>query len=236
MLAVLKHRFVSSLLVGLMLGHLTAARPADAPAPRGPAPTVGKTQVMARQELRSLSRREVWQTIQNELVKRGIRAAGNLRPQDLTLQSAVPVFKNDLGLQVKKIGFDPIRREIVFELWASNEPQYLPFEVTTRRDPASLGLAQLPDLNWGETVGASKEFHRDNPEQGKNRLRSQLPVLAKPGKPATLVITGENIRITTTVVPLQPGSKGQCIRVRDPASALIMTAEVVDEGLLRASF
>ena len=38
------------------------------------------------------------------------------------------------GIEVKRIGFDPIRRETVFELWTSHEPQYLPFEVTTRRD------------------------------------------------------------------------------------------------------
>ena len=47
---------------------------------------------------------------------------------------------------------------------------------------------------------------------------------------------GQNVRITTTVVPLQPGSKGQCILVRDPATARVMTAEVVDEGLLQTSF
>ncbi len=66
--------------------------------------------------------------------------------------------------------------------------------------------------------------------------RSKAPVLAKPGRPATLVMLGQNVRITTTVVPLQPGSKGQCILVRDLATARVMTAEVVDEGLLRTSF
>ena len=45
--------------------------------------------------------------------------------------------------------------------------------------------------------------------QGASRARSKPPVLAKPGKPATLVMLGENVRITTTVVPLQPGIKGQ---------------------------
>jgi flagella basal body P-ring formation protein FlgA len=47
---------------------------------------------------------------------------------------------------------------------------------------------------------------------------------------------GQNMRITTTVVPLEPGSKGQTIRVRDVVTARVMTAEVVDEGLLRTSF
>ena len=69
-----------------------------------------------------------------------------------------------------------------------------------------------------------------------SQARSKPPVLAKPGKPATLVMLGQNVRITTTVVPLQPGTKGQCILVRESATARVMTAEVVDEGLLQTSF
>jgi flagella basal body P-ring formation protein FlgA len=61
-------------------------------------------------------------------------------------------------------------------------------------------------------------------------------MLAKPGRPATLVMLGQNVRVTTTVVPLQPGIKGQVILVRDPATARVMKAEVVDEGLLWTSF
>jgi flagella basal body P-ring formation protein FlgA len=47
---------------------------------------------------------------------------------------------------------------------------------------------------------------------------------------------GENVRITATVIPLQPGSKGQRILVRELTTARVMNAEVVDEGLLRTSF
>jgi flagella basal body P-ring formation protein FlgA len=47
---------------------------------------------------------------------------------------------------------------------------------------------------------------------------------------------GQNVRITTTVVPLQPGIKGQSILVRNLATARVTTAEVVDEGQLRTSF
>jgi flagella basal body P-ring formation protein FlgA len=47
---------------------------------------------------------------------------------------------------------------------------------------------------------------------------------------------GHNSRITMTVIPLESGSKGQLIRVRDPANERLLTAEVVAEGLLRASF
>jgi hypothetical protein len=161
-----------------------------------------------------------------------------LQPGDLKIQSSVPVLKDDMGLQVKKIGFDAIRRETVFELWASYEPQYLPFDVTTRRDPQSLGLSPRPEWKLGEAGGASNESGDRYPVigQGVSRTRSKPPVLAKRGRPATLVMLGQNIRITTTVVPLEPGSKGQRILVRDPATARVMTVEVVAEGLLRTSF
>jgi flagella basal body P-ring formation protein FlgA len=61
-------------------------------------------------------------------------------------------------------------------------------------------------------------------------------VLAKPGTLATVIMLGQNVRITTTVAPLQPGVRGQIILVRDLSSARLMTAEVVDENLLQMRF
>jgi hypothetical protein len=185
--------------------------------------------------VRPLSRREIFQAIQNDLARMGISERGELQPGDLRIQSSVPALRDDMGLQVKRVGFDPIRRETVFELWTSHAPQYLPFEVTTRRNPQSFGLAPRPEWKLGDADGV---LRKGNPAIGKevNRATSKLPVLAKPGRSATLVMLGENVRITTSVVPLQPGTKGQCILVRDLATARVMTAEVVDEGLLRTSF
>jgi hypothetical protein len=169
------------------------------------------------------------------MAQMGISGQGGLQPEDLKIQSSVPALKGDVGLEVKRIGFDLIRRETVFELWTSHEPQYLPFEVTTRRDPQSLGLTS--NLAWvpGE-AGGDPRAESPGIGGGMGGARPKAPVLAKPGRPATLVMLGQNVRITTTVVPLQPGSKGQCILVRDMATARVMTAEVVGEGLLRTSF
>jgi flagella basal body P-ring formation protein FlgA len=47
---------------------------------------------------------------------------------------------------------------------------------------------------------------------------------------------GQNVRVTTTVNPLQPGSKGQRILVRDTTTARVLKAEVVDQGLLQTNF
>jgi hypothetical protein len=191
--------------------------------------------VIPRLAPRLLSRREIFQAIQNDLAQMGISGRAELRPGDLNIQSSVPVLRVDMALKVKNVAFDPIRRETVFELWAPQEPQYLPFEVTTRRDPQILGLASKLAWRPVEAVGDSRT---DSPTtgQGASRARSKAPVLAKPGRPATLVMLGQNVRITTTVVPLQPGTKGQCILVRESTTARVMTAEVVDENLLQTSF
>jgi len=230
-----KSRVVSALGLLLVLTPLKHALPANASLRKGVAPVSDGSEEFPRREPRPLSRREIFQAIQDDLAQRGISGRGELRPGDLNIQSSVPVLKVDMGLKVKKVGYDPIRREVVFELWASHEPQYLPFDVTTRRDPQSLGLTS--NLTWkpGDT-GGNARTESSATGQEMNSSRTKAPVLAKPGRLAILVMLGQNVRITTTVVPLQPGVKGQFILVRDPATMRVMSAEVVDEGLLRTSF
>jgi len=220
-------------MLSVMLAPLTDARSADAPLRKTLAAHSQESEVVLRHVPRPLSRREIFQAIQNDLAQRGV--SGELRPGDLKIQSSVPVLKVDKGLMVKNIRYDPIRRETVFELWASQVPQYLPFAVTTRRDPQSLGLTSHLAWKPGEAGGGFlTESHTTG--QGVSQARSKAPVLVKPGRPATLVMLGQNVRITTTVVPLQPGSKGQCILVRESTTARVMRAEVIDEGLLQTSF
>jgi hypothetical protein len=235
MLVVSKSRVVGALLLFFLVDPLTGARSADIPFRKGRLDASQERAGTTRPVIRTITRQEILHAIQNDLTRMGITGAGGLLPGDLEIQSSLPALKDDMGLQVKKIGFDPIRRATIFEMWTSHAPKYLPFEVTTRRNPESLGLTPHPKWNPGDADG---ETRSGNPatDQGLSRARSKLPILAKPGKQATLVMLGQNVRITTTVVPLQPGTKGQCILVRDLATARVMKAEVVDQGLLRTSF
>jgi hypothetical protein len=233
--AIRKSQAVSALLLLLILAPLADMRPADAPLRKARAEARSESDVILLRQPHPLSRREIFRAIQDDLARREISGRGELRPEDLNIQSSVPVLKVDTGLKVKRIGFDPFRHVVVFELWASQEPQFLPFEVTTRRDPLSWGLTSGSAWRLAE---AAEELPIKSPAKAQeaSRARSKPPMLAKPGTPATLVMQGQNMRITTTVVPLEPGSKGQTIRVRDVVTARVMTAEVVDEGLLRTSF
>lgn len=232
MLAALKTRSLMGLPLLLMLFGANASS-ANVPTTKTWAAPPLRRQATTEVMPRSLSRREIYQAIQNYLQQMGTASRGNLRPEDLRIQSSVPSLKDHAGLEVKNIGFDSLRQAVVFELWTSHEPQYLPFAVTTRRDPALWGMPQL--LN-GNTGNAGKESNGETSNIGKaaDVTSRKQPVLVKPGRPATLVMQGPNMRVTTTVVPLQPGAKGQTIMVRDATTARVMRAEVVDEGLLQA--
>jgi hypothetical protein len=232
MTAARKIRIVSAALLALMVTLAARGRSADVPVRKALLTHSEQSELMPQSASRLLSRQEIYQAIQSDLARRTTSTRGDLRPDDLRIQSSVPVLNSEMGLEVKKVSFDPIRRETVFQLWASQEPQYLPFEVTTRRDPRSLGIDQL----WaGSRVEADKG---DSGTKGRNTGGAAYKplVLAKPGSLATLIMLSQNVRITTSVVPLQPGTKGQRILVRDLTTSAVRSAEVVGEGLLQTSF
>ncbi len=60
-------------------------------------------------------------------------------------------------------------------------------------------------------------------------------VLVRAGQTATLVIQNKRLRISTPIICLESGSRGQTIRVSSIDRKRISTAEVVDEGVLRGS-
>ena len=214
---------------------LTGASPADAAlrdVPTAPSRPGGEA---SGREFRPISRGEIFRAIQDDLAEREILGRERLRPEDLHIQFSAPDTQPDMGLEVMRIGFDPIRRETVFELWTSRAPEYLPFEVTTRRDPRNWGFS--PPADWNvEDRQARAGKGEPATGQGLGGARTKLPLLARPGTPATLVMLGQNLRISITVVPLQPGTKGQCILVRDSTTGRVIRAEVVDDGLLQTSF
>lgn len=238
MFVVPKSQIAIALLLPMLLALMTDARSADAPLPKGLAAPSPENSGSPQRELRPVSRRDIFQAIQSDLAMMGVSTREGLRPEDLNIQSSLPSLRVDMGLEVKKVQYNPLRREVVFELWASHEPQYLPFTVTTRRDPQSLGLTSLSGWRPADAGGLSSESRTESQATGQRTSRAGVmpPVLVKPGRPATLVMLGQNVRITTAVVPLQPGSLGQSILVRDLTTARVLKAEVVDVGLLRTSF
>ncbi len=211
---------------------------------------------------RRISRQEIWEAIRAAMKEQGVGKADDLRPEALRVQTCVWVTKNDAGLQVKRTDFDPVRQRTVFQLWTSKEPRLLPFEVTTDWAPEANVVVARHDLARGSIVTASdvevtrrrgavrlREAMRQPNDAIGQRVRRSLPagrvlthhnlrppVLVTAGRPATLVAVSPHLRITTTVVPLQPGTEGQLIRIRNTMNQHILKAEVVGAGLLRADF
>jgi hypothetical protein len=217
---VLKPLFITTLLV--LLGFASGGRLVAADVRRPDAsPQPARSN---RSSVRPLSRQEIFQAIERGLAKREISGRGELRAEDLTIQSPTRAPAGDAGLELKKLGFDRIRQETVFQLWTSLQPQYLPFEVTTRRDPRSWGLT--PPGEGGQRGG-------DSDKTSASAADSSGPLLAKPGRLATLVMLGQNVRVTTAAVPLQPGRAKERILVRLPDTRRIVRAEVVNTDLLQ---
>jgi flagella basal body P-ring formation protein FlgA len=63
----------------------------------------------------------------------------------------------------------------------------------------------------------------------------KTPILVRPGSSATLLVEAGPLRITTTVVPLQSGSQGQQILVRNPETRGTLRATVIAPNLLKQS-
>src|ERR1035438_10142455 len=165
------------LLLLLMLAPLMEARAADVPIGTTPLATSQGMPAIAVRDIRSDSRQEIFQSIQTELDRRGISKKGELRPDDLNIQSTVPALLGDKGLQIKNIRFDPFRREIIFEIQASQASRSLPFEVTLR-DNADLISKLAEGL---ADAGASVQTVSSIMGKRASATRSKPPVLVKPG-------------------------------------------------------
>jgi len=78
--------------------------------------------------------------------------------ENMELSAPVYVTKDDPGLKVVRVEFDPLRQDTRFCLWASREPEILPFYVTVSGGSALSArpaLVARRDLSPGEIAGAN---------------------------------------------------------------------------------
>jgi hypothetical protein len=180
---------------------------------------------------RLMARLEILRAITDDLARKGISWGRELRADDLTVQAFVPGVTGDDQLRVKSLRVDPYRSKLVFELCALNHSQFLPFTATIPMDRELNSRLATVRAAAGIVQARSPITNRM-----VNPVSPKAPVLVRPGTIATLLMLRQNARITTAVIPLQPGTKGQRILVRDVSSGRVMTVEVVDQNLLQTSF
>jgi len=166
-------------------------------------------------------------------------------PAKLNLQLSPLVTCDDPGLEVTGIDFDAFHQITRFRLWTAKEPANLPFYVTI--SGRQMGLKAMPQMAGTEAraaahseaqpaVSAHLEPARPAIDAGGVKSPGNSPeVLVKAGVPTQLVIEGADYRLTSTVIPLQPGALGQEVRARDPLTQKILSAQVAGPGLLKGS-
>jgi hypothetical protein len=169
-------------------------------------------------------------------------------PATLNLQLSTLVTSDDPGLEVTGIEFDAFHQVTRFRLRTAKEPEHLPFYVTMPgRQMGSKAAAQSPAAAEARTATHSEE-HLAIPaysgpahavaDAGASAVKSSTrgsEVLVKAGVATQLVIEGADYRLMSTVIPLQPGVLGQEVRVRDPLTHKISSAQVAGPGLLKGS-
>jgi len=175
----------------------------------------------------------------------------------LDLSAPVFVTKSDPGLEVKRVEADRVRGKVRFLLWTSKEPYVLPFYVTVgklsewtawasqRSQKASAGPVPAdvhfaPRKNEGNLAISQTSFSVSSAtvatQKGEPTREATSPpiMLVVAGKPAKLLVETSTLRMTALVTPLEPGVKGQLIRVKNLDTQRVFEAEVVGAGLLRA--
>src|SRR5579863_7107552 len=114
--------------------------------------------ILVSRDARPITVQEVFEAIRNALEHSGISTSANLHPEDILLQTEVLVRAGDAGLEVLRSEFDPGLKRGRFLLWASHDPNVLPFFVAVRfagNLPMSFphawtemsGAASKPDLH-----------------------------------------------------------------------------------------
>ena len=110
---------------------------------------------------------------------------------------------------------------------------YLPFEVTTRRDPQTWGIRQTRRQGWRRPAQGSDESRRLRRWREGRRYVLQAPVLVKPGTTRHSDDAGTKCANYDHRGSVAARLKGQSILVRDSSTERVMTAEVVDEDCCR---
>jgi hypothetical protein len=110
-----------------------------------------------------------------------------------------------------------------------NDPQLLPFAVSLAQSPAALAhraaAERARQRAWARAAVPARPV----------AVAMPTPILVRPGHRANLVIDDPGFSLVTEVMPLEPGRKGQSIRVRSLATRALLTAIVTGRNQLRAA-
>lgn len=159
----------------------------------------------------------------HDVIIRYLREKGIVDPPDSALQwsGAVTTTTAHPALEVRAVTWDARSRQLQFRLHCIPDDACRDFLVYLQNAPESLTQ---------EMTNLSNNARSKTADVGKNATGG--PVLIEAGRKVRLVMQGDGLQISLTVVCLERGRAGQKIRVRAADNAHVFQAEVVNRNLL----
>jgi flagella basal body P-ring formation protein FlgA len=196
-------------------------------------------------------------TIREEVLRRTAPDPVTVEEQDLQIQ-ACPDQTADSEFVIKRTEYDAARDLTIFWLSSSQKGTVLPsLMVTVHKQRSIKVLVARHELHNGQAVSmddlvettqasgnlllpaAALQGTLPNPvradpatKEPASKTNPHSILLVKVGMPSVLVTRGKNFRGSMTVIPLESGTRGQELRVRDPGTRQVLRATVANVNQL----
>ena len=237
--------------------------PCHAAEPAANAPTHGVDRSACGDAARwSAFEQKILETIRNEVLRRTAPENVMIERQDLDIQACPQAAFIDSELVIKRAEYDAPRGISVFWLASSRAGNTVPPLIVTVRKQRSLRvLVTRHELRTGQAVSINDFAEATqlsgnllspaaelwgslpNPSHSEatakkpsSEVKSKPVLLVKIGVPAELALLGKNFRGKMPVIPLESGSLGDELRVRDPGTHNIIRAKVTSVNQLEEIF
>lgn len=195
--------------------------------------------------------------IREEVLRRTAPDPVTVEERDLQIQ-ACPQQSVDSEFVIKGAEYDAARDLTVFWLSSAQQGNILPpLMVTVHKQRSIRVLVAKRELRNGQAVSmgdlvettqasgnlllpaAALQGTLPNPvradsatKEPASKTNPHSVPLVKVGMPAVLVTRGKNFRGSMTVIPLESGTRGQELRVRDPGTRQVLRATVANVNQL----
>jgi hypothetical protein len=164
-------------------------------------------------------------TTVHDVVARYLQERGQANLPDSALQwsGGISTTTAHPALDVRAANWDSRMRQLRFRLRCVPDETCRDFLVSLQNPPETLAQ-EMQKLGWGNNRATKTTDASQNSADG--------PVLIERGRRVRLLMHGDGIEITTSVICLERGRAGQKIRVRAAGGRRVFQAEVVNRELL----
>jgi hypothetical protein len=208
----------------------------------GRAPQIGSLRVLTASELRHLIVETPLSMAEIEIPEQVVvrRIGWQVETENITRGLAHSKLTRALDFSKAKIvlppGFTTGIANPQFEVTAVNSSSEHQRQLVSMRcrERAVCGSFLVEVLNVPAEAVPSRELKLGSEKVAESGLSSIAgPVLVRPGRLALLVIEGDGIRITQSVMPLKSARLGEVVRVSDPLTHRSWLAQASKNGTLR---